>query len=122
MDGVIIEYKGTNRMRIVGSAQERSMLYKVQHIKNIRAAMEALGSSHRSPITDGPIDLYDWNGRSSDIKCWKRNNNHAQRGWMRHPKRTTCKRRTRFGYKQAYYPSAKLFHERGLFCELTVLV
>ncbi len=114
-DGVIIEYKGTNRMRIVSSAQERSALAIVQHIENIRAAMEALGSSHRSPTTDGPINMFEWNGKVSDIKCWKRNNRHAKKIWMRHPKRTTYKRRLkRFqGFTVTpYYPSVHNLTDR----------
>lgn len=106
-DGVIIEYKGTNRMRIVGSAQERAALALAQHKENVRAAMEALGSSHRSPTIDGPVNMFEWNGKVSDVRCWKRNNRHAKKIWMRHSKRTKCRYRNKQGYKVSYFPSVR---------------
>lgn len=106
-DGVIIEYKGTNRMRIVGSAQKRTVLSAQYHEEQLQEAIDAIGSAHMSPTTGGPNP--HWGGTTClDFQCWKTSNKKAHRGWMRHPKRTTYKRRTKCGqqfYVTQYFPS-----------------
>ncbi|MGD9161528.1 MAG: hypothetical protein PVG39_24155 [Desulfobacteraceae bacterium] len=80
--GVIIEYKGQNRMRIVETAAERrSREYhnakRVRKAKMNQAHGDMMGSVHREPIRD------TWCDGPSDLKCWK-NQKHARRNWMRH--------------------------------------
>jgi len=117
MKGVLITYKGSSRTRIVPQATMRATAVRMYHQKQEEAIIQALGTVHRSPMTDGPG--VHWPGRgSSDIRCWKRRNKKARKGWQRHPKRVVCKRRSRFGYRQSYSPSARLLYQQDLFSEM----
>jgi hypothetical protein len=117
MKAVLITYKSSSRTRIVPQASVRAIVVHIYHQRQREVVINALGTIHRSPITDGPG--VHWPGRgSSDIHCWKRRSKKACRGWQRHPKRTVCKRRTRFGYKRSYSPSARLLYQQDLFSKM----
>ncbi|KKN32277.1 hypothetical protein LCGC14_0815570 [marine sediment metagenome] len=113
MKEVLITYKKSSRTRIVPQAHWRATLTRMKYEAQEKAVVELLGTMHKSPMTSGP-KVYEYERGSSDIRCWKRCSKKAQRGWQRHPKRTRCKRRNRFGYNQQYYPSVRLLTERGL--------
>jgi len=91
MKGVIVEYKGQNRISIIPSALEmRQAMHRAQQAR-ITEIESTLVQSHlkRSMRVDyfGPL--------RSDTKCWK-NQKHAHKSWMRHLHK--CK------------SSAKMFH------------
>ena len=82
--GVIIEYKGQNRIRIVESADERGAreyhnVRRVRKAKMVKVHSEIMGSSQKEG-TGRPWWKYPIH---SDNKCWK-NQKHARKSWMRH--------------------------------------
>jgi len=92
MDGVIIEYKGKNKMRIVESvAERRSREYhnakRAYKAKIRRTHNEMVSSVHRETIHD------TWCNTPSDTKTWK-NQKHARKPWMRHLHRLRPSART----------------------------
>ncbi|KKM13274.1 hypothetical protein LCGC14_1717910 [marine sediment metagenome] len=113
-EAVLITYKGSSRTRIVPQAHIRATVIRMYHQKQEEMIIKCLGTMHKSPITDGP-EAHWYERGSSDIRCWKRCNKRAHRGWQRHPKRIECKRRGRYRrYRQQYYPSIRLLNEQGL--------
>ncbi len=112
MKEVLITYKGSSRTRIVPQAHVRATAVRMYHQKQEEMVIKALGTMHRSPMTDGPDE--HWHGTSClDFQCWKTANKKARRGWQRHPKRIVCKRRRR-NYRQSYYPSIRLLNEQEI--------
>ena len=82
MDGVIVEYKGKNMMRIIESAADRQIrtyheTKRIQKANMNKAHPNMMGSVHREPIRNTWCDL------PRDTKCWK-NRRHAKKNWMRH--------------------------------------
>ena len=86
MKAVLITYKGSSRTRIVPQAHLRSILTRIKYKAQEKAVVELLGTMHKSPMTGGP-KICEYGRGSSDIRCWKRCNKRAQRGWQRHPHR-----------------------------------
>ena len=82
--GVIIEYKGQNRMRIVESAAERRSR-EYHNAKRVRKA--EMDKAHGDMVGSRQMQKNSrpWYhcGFYTDTKCWK-NQKHARRGWMRH--------------------------------------
>ncbi len=121
MKAVLITYTGSSRTRIVPQAHIRTTLTSIKYAIQERAIVEALGTMHRSPMTDGP--KIHWYGRgSSDIRCWKRCNKHAQKNWQRHSNRTHSKPKGRFRYRHRYQPSARLLYQQDLFNKMGLSV
>ena len=114
MKAVLITYKESSRTRIVPQASIRATLTRIKYAAQEKVTVEALGIIHKSPMTDGP-EAHWYERGSSDIRCWKRCNKRAHRGWQRHPKRIECRRRGRYRrYRQQYYTSIRLLNEQGL--------
>ena len=113
MGEVLITYRGSSRTRIVSQAHLRATLTHMKYAAQERAIVEALGTIHRSPMTDGP-KIHWYRRGSSDIRCWKRCNKRAQRGWQRHSNRTHSKPKGRFRYRHRYQPSIRLLNEQNV--------
>ena len=84
MDGVIVEYKGKNRMRIVESvAERRSREYHNAKRVHRASIMKPHPTAIVSPNIE-PTRKDSWHcSEYTDTKCWK-NQKHAKKGWMRH--------------------------------------
>jgi len=84
MDGIIVEYKGENRVRIVESATERRGR---EYHEAKRIHRELMNKPHPTAIVSPNIEPPRKNGWQcsdyTDTKCWK-NQKHARKPWMRH--------------------------------------
>lgn len=86
MAGVIIEYKGQNRIRIIPSAQELRKAEKFKRIQRKRKPLTNLGAIQKSEnreVIPTSVKMWDWDYNLYDTKTWK-NQKHAHKNWMRH--------------------------------------
>lgn len=110
MDGVIVEYKGQNRMHIVEPAIER----RSREYHNAKRANKAkMAREHRGLV--GSVERErthrPWYrcGTYTDTKSWK-NQKHAHKGWMRHLHRISVS--VRLLTDRCIYPNMNSFERR----------
>lgn len=104
-DGVIIEYKNRNVIRIVESATERRdrEYHTTKRADKARISrLQIVGSVHKESIRK---EWYQC-GFYSDLKCWK-NQRHARKNWMRHINRISPS--TRILADNCIYPDVATF-------------
>jgi len=113
MKKVLITYKGSSRTRIVPQASVRATAIHLYHRKQKELIIEALGTVHRSPMTNRSRN--EWGKkRRLESHCWKRSNKRANKAWQRHSNRTECRRRRSRSFGLQYYPSVRLLAKQGL--------
>jgi len=88
MNGVIVEYRGQRKIRIVESATERrAREYHNAKINNEAMMGIVLSKTIGSVKRESMHKPWYHCGTYTDTKCWK-NQHHARKNWMRHTHRS----------------------------------